>query len=369
MDGNLANETSKRMKLSLFSDLKVIDLSTVLAGPSVGTFFAELGAKVIKVENSKIPDVTRSWKLPSEAQDATVSAYFSSVNFGKEYMSLNLKDKEDYARFLDLIKDADILISNFKFGDEAKLKLEDETLRAINPNLIIGKISGFGSESDRVAYDLILQAESGFMSMNGTSESGPVKMPVALIDVLAAHHLKEGLLVALLERKQNGSIKTVEVSLYDAAICSLVNQASNYLMAEHIPQRIGSLHPNIAPYGELFETKDQQLITFAIGSPIHFEKLCNFLDLQELLTDVRFSSNQQRVINRELLFKLLQSKISSFLAKEILDEMLKQHVPAGIVKNLDAVFEAQNAQELVRKELIDGVETKRLTSIAFKWKS
>jgi len=368
VDGKLANENSKLMELSFISKLKILDLSTVLAGPSVGTFFAELGAQVIKIENTKIPDVTRSWKLPSEDQNATVSAYFSSVNYQKSYQKLNLKENEDYLQLLELVKDADILISNFKFGDEQKLKLTDEILRANNKNLIIGKINGFGSESVRVAYDLILQAESGFMSMNGTPESGPVKMPVAFIDVLAAHQLKEGLLLALIERMQNGVPKTIEVSLYDTAICSLVNQASNYLMAHKIPQRIGSLHPNIAPYGEIFKTKDEQLITFAIGSSIHFEKLCNYLNLKNLILDNRFSTNQNRVINRAELFVILQERIKECMADELLDEMHLQHVPAGKIKNLEAVFAAKSAQELVRTELIDGIPTQRLTSIAFKWK-
>lgn len=368
MDGNFTNEKIELMELSFISKLKIIDLSTVLAGPSVGTFFAELGAQVLKIENAAIPDVTRSWKLPSEDQNSNVSAYFSSVNYRKEFLQLNLKSEVDYLQFIDLVKDADILISNFKFGDEAKLKLTDEDLRSVNKNLIIGKINGFGAESDRVAYDLILQAESGFMSMNGTPESGPVKMPVAFIDVLAAHQLKEGLLLALLERQINCKAKTIEVSLYDAAICSLVNQASNYLMAKKIPQRIGSLHPNIAPYGEIFETKDQQLITFAIGSAIHFEKLCTFLELENLVSDERFSTNQNRVINRQVLFELLQARIVEFNADEILNNMLQQHVPAGKIKNLEAVFSENTALDLVRSELIEGTATQRLTSIAFKWK-
>lgn len=356
------------MELSFISKLKVIDLSTVLAGPSVATFFAELGANVIKIENAAIPDVTRSWKLPCENQDSTISTYFSSVNYRKEYLKLNLKSEVDYAQFIDLVKDADILISNFKFGDEEKLRLTDEHLRVVNSSLIIGKINGFGPDSDRVAYDLILQAESGFMSINGTLESGPVKMPVALIDVLAAHQLKEGLLLALLDRQLNGNAKTVEVSLYDAAICSLVNQASNYLMTRKVPERIGSLHPNIAPYGEIFKTKDQQLITFAVGSPIHFEKLCTILGLENLVTDDRFASNQNRVLNRQLLFNLLQEKIVDFSADELLNHMLQQRVPAGKIKNLEAVFAEKTAQDLVRSETIENTATQRLTSIAFKWK-
>lgn len=351
----------------MLSELKIIDASTVLAGPSVGTFFAELGAQVIKIENPNVQDVTRSWKLPCEDKDASVSAYFSSVNYKKEYRSLNLKDSADHGEFLELISDADILISNFKFGDEEKLNIEDSTLRTLNPKLICGKINGFGSKSDRVAYDLILQAESGYMSMNGTPESGPVKMPVAFIDVLAAHQLKEGLLLALLERERTGIAKTVSVSLYDAAVCSLVNQASNYLMGGHIPKRIGSLHPNIAPYGELFTTSDGDLITFAIGSNTHFKKLCLFLGLELLPNDPKYATNPVRVVNRRKLQTILQEKIAVRSTDEILQRMLSENVPAGKIKDLKEVFEGEQAHSLVRSELINGIQTERVSSIAFKW--
>ena len=351
----------------MFDSLKVIDLSTVLAGPSVATFFAELGAEVLKIENTSIPDVTRSWKLPTEDKNSTVSAYFSSINYKKKYIQLNLKDKADYQTFLTLIINADILISNFKKGDEAKLNIEDATLRGINPKLIIGKINGFGTKSDRVAYDLILQAETGFMSMNGTNESGPVKIPVAFIDVLAGHQLKEGLLLALLEMEKTGIARSVSVSLYDAAVCSLVNQASNYLMENQIPQRIGSLHPNIAPYGEIFTTKEGDLITFAIGNDVHFMKLCLFLNLSEIPTDIRFVTNALRVKNRTELQNILQEKIKAFPTEVILDKMLAENVPAGKIKNLGEVFSNADAQNLIREELIEGINTKRVTSIAFKW--
>ena len=353
--------------LNMFDSLKVIDLSTVLAGPSVATFFAELGAEVLKIENTSIPDVTRSWKLPTEDKNSTVSAYFSSINYKKKYIQLNLKDKADYQTFLTLIMNADILISNFKKGDEAKLNIEDATLRGINPKLIIGKINGFGTKSDRVAYDLILQAETGFMSMNGTNESGPVKMPVAFIDVLAGHQLKEGLLLALLQREKTGIAKSVTVSLYDAAVCSLVNQASNYLMGNQIPQRIGSLHPNIAPYGEIFTTKEGDLITFAIGNDVHFMKLCLFLNLSETPTDIRFVTNALRVKNRTELQNILQAKIKEIPTDVILNKMLAENVPAGKIKNLEEVFSNPAAQNLIREEEIEGINTKRVTSIAFKW--
>ena len=350
----------------MFSKLIIVDTSTVLAGPSVGTFFAELGATVIKVENASSYDVTRTWKLPSEDKNSPISAYFSSVNYGKKYIQLNLKNAHDLKQFKELIKVADVLISNFKKGDVEKLGIQDAILRNCNPSLIIGKINGFGKDSDRVAYDLILQAETGFMSMNGTPESGPVKMPVALIDVLAAHHLKEGILLAMLKLKTTGKASTISVSLYDAAVSSLVNQASNYLMNNHIPERIGSLHPNISPYGELFKTKDNDLITFAIGSDNHFKKLCHFLSLNELVENTDYNSNQSRVINRVELQKILQEKISFLNTNDILNEMLSLNVPAGKVKNLAEVFENEDLKNSILEEDILGYKTKRVSSIAFK---
>lgn len=351
-----------------FSELKVIDLSTVLAGPSVATFFAELGASVLKIENPKNPDVTRSWKLPSERPDDPVSSYFSSVNFQKQYAELDLRNEGDRNLFLDQVKDADILISNFKYGDEEKFAITSKVLEQINPRLIWGKISGFGTESDRVAYDLILQAETGFMSMNGTAESGPVKMPVALIDVLAAHQLKEGILVSLLERSKTGKGNTVSVSLYDAAVCSLANQASNFLMQDFVPQRIGSLHPNIAPYGEIFTTKDKQQITFAIGSNAHFEKLCLLLEIGYISSDERFSNNAERVKNRLELSNILSDRIKEYSSEFINTACLQEFIPMGRIKSLDQVFDESAANQLVREEIIQGKKTLRVSQVAFKKK-
>jgi len=349
-----------------FKDITVIDLSSVLAGPSVGMFFAEMGAKVIKVEHPTHKDVTRAWKLPSEDKTSDVSAYFSSVNYGKEYQFLDLKIEADREKLYTLCSAADIVLMNFKYGDQEKLQVTDDILRRGNRKLIIGKISGFGNENDRVAYDLILQAESGIMSMNGTLESGPLKIPIALIDVLAAHHLKEGILIALLGLQKNLDGKTVTVSLYDAAVSSLINQASNYLMAGHIAQPIGSLHPNISPYGELFKTKDDAVITFAIGSNRHFDLLCEELGLSALSTDEKFTSPQARVVNREILAELLSAKIKQRLSHELLQKMHELHVPVGKINTVGDVLNQSASQQRILSEIIDGVQTKRVASIAFK---
>jgi crotonobetainyl-CoA:carnitine CoA-transferase CaiB-like acyl-CoA transferase len=353
----------------MLEGLKVIELATVLAGPHVGMFFAELGSEVIKIEHPSNPDVTRSWKLPTEKQSNSVSAYFASINYKKNYIKLNLSKAEDRLELQLLLKDADVLLTNFKKGDDVKFGLTDDILKQLNPQLIIGKISGFGSESDRVAYDLILQAETGFMAMNGTPESGPVKMPVALIDVLAAHHLKEGILVALLQRMKTGKGGTVAVSLYDAAVSSLVNQASNYLMNKHIPQRIGSLHPNIAPYGELFKTQDGDLITFAIGSDAHFSKLCEILQLTELVNSPLYKTNQDRVKHRTHLSEILSKKVAEYHTIELLTKLAANLVPCAKIKNLKEVFKDKAASELIREEVIDNQKTKRVTSIAFRYEN
>lgn len=349
-------------------NLKIIDLSTVLAGPSVGSFFSELGAEVIKIEHPENKDITRSWKLPQEDKDTDVSAYFSSVNYNKTYRFLDLTSDKDRVELYEILSDAAIVLMNLKKGGQEKLGITDNQLLKHNNKLIIGKITGFGDESDRVAYDLILQAESGFMSMNGTAESGPLKMPVALIDVLAAHHLKEGLLLALLERQTNAEFtgQTVSVSLYDAAVSSLINQASNYLMAGHIPERIGSLHPNIAPYGELFTTKDGGLITFAIGSNRHFEFLCNWLRRSDLATDKKYSTVQSRVKHRNQLFKELQTSVNQFESEAILSGMHALNVPCAKINSLKDVFSSEQANKRVLEETIDGTLTKRVSSIAFK---
>lgn len=352
----------------MLNNLFIIDLSTVLAGPSVATFFAELGASVLKIEHPKHGDVTNSWRLNSTADKGPQSAYYSSVNFKKEVIKLNLTLDTDYEQFKVLLKNVDILLQNFKTGDDVKLKVTPEELWQIKPDLIIGKISGFGSESDRIAYDLILQAETGYMAMNGTTESGPVKMPVALIDVLAAHQLKEGLLLALYQRKRDKG-QLVSVSLFDAAICSLANQASNYLMAGHIPQRIGSLHPNIAPYGEIFKTKDEQFITFAIGSDQHFERLISFLGLAELAKDERFITNIQRVKNRAVLFEIFAPVLLLKDSADICASLIELNVPVAKIKGLDEVFNEQAAQKLVRSEQIGEQVTKRVSQIAFKFEA
>ena len=350
----------------MFADLEVFDLSTVLAGPSVASFFAELGAKVTKIEHPIHGDVTRTWRIPGEKQEVT--SYFSSINFRKEYITKDFTLPSDYAWLLEQLPAVDVLIMNFKSSDYLKFNLTKEKLHAINPRLIIGSISGFGDNSDRVAYDLILQAESGIMAMNGAPDGYPTKMPIAFIDVLAAHQLKEALLLALLKREKTNLGSWVSVSLYDAAVSSLVNQASAFLMNGIIPTRMGSLHPNIAPYGEIFRTKDEKLVTFAVGSDRQFQTLCKVLGCELISSNLDYSTNEDRVKNRIKLMEEMAPYILMYEAKELSDLTLEHLIPLGIIKSLDEVFETLEAKALIREETQGITSTKRVTQLAFKWK-
>lgn len=341
---------------TFFKDLKIIELAGVLAGPSAGLFFAELGAKVIKIENPKTGgDVTRSWKLKTEPTDSLTSAYFWSVNGFKSFASLDLSTTKDLERFYELVKTADIVISNYKKGDDLKLKVDYPTLSKLQPKLIYASITGFGEET-RSAYDLILQAESGFMSMNGEHNSNPLKMPVALIDIIAGHHLKEAVLLSLLKLYREGKGSHVSVSLFDSAVVSLANQATNWLIGGHLPKATGSLHPNIAPYGELFETKDKHKITFAIGSNKQFKQLCEIIRYKQLAADPRFAVNQNRVSNRTELYALLYDYVRMMSFKELYTACLKHDVPIGKIRDLKEVFELDAAKKLLR-EIKDGNKT------------
>ncbi len=350
----------------IFKDLTVIELAGVLAGPSVGLFFAELGAKVIKIENPKTGgDVTRSWKLSTEDPSDKGSAYYWSVNTGKEVQFLNLNDAKDLEQFYALVKTADIVITNYKAGDDQKLKVDYATLSAINPLLIYASVNGFGKGQPRTAYDLILQAESGFMFMNGEKNAAPLKMPVALIDLLAGHQLKEAVLIALLQRNKNGKGMALSVSLFDAAIASLANQATNWLIAHHLPVSQGSLHPNIAPYGELFSTADHHTITFAIGSDRQFQKLCGILGLP-IAQDARYAGNQERVKQREELAAALGEKIRLHSFQDLYQACLELDIPIGKIRNLEEVFELPEAQQLIRNRQINGKTLKTVSSIGFR---
>ena len=341
----------------MFKNLKVLELSSVLAGPLVGSFFSELGAKVIKVENKNVGgDVTRSWKLKSENPESSISAYYASANYNKNIIWANFKDEADLTLVKKYAQEADIITSNFRAGVAEKYGLDYKSISRINPQVIYASISGFSPEDPRPAFDVVLQAETGFMFMNGAPGQPPVKMPVALIDVLAAHHLKEAILVALLKKHQSGEGSNLNVSLYDAAIASLANQATNWLMEGHIPQPMGTLHPNIAPYGDMFSTKDDKYLVLAIGNDKQFSKMCDIIDINP----AGYETNDQRLKHREKLQNILQNFFGTVRSDEIEKQFLKENIPFGIVKNLSEVFDTTAANRMIIDEDIDGIKTRRV---------
>lgn len=350
----------------MFENLKVVELASVLAGPLVGTFFAELGAEVIKIENkSTHGDVTRTWKLPNESPLLNFSAYYAAANYGKQSLFLDLKSESDFSHVLELIAVADILIVNFKVGDAEKLGLDALGLRAKFPQLIYAALTGFGEDDNRTAFDVVLQAETGYMFMNGEKNSKPLKMPVAFIDILAAHQLKEGILCALIQRGQTGKGAKVSVSLYDAAIASLANQATNYLMADTMPTRMGSEHPNIAPYGDLFQTVNGEWIVLAIGTDKQFADFCLVMNSSHLSESDKFNTNSKRVSHRQELYTELDSIISHRTTRELKELFQSRKIPYGRVLDIKQVFDNTEARKLIIEDEIDGYKAKRVKTVVF----
>ncbi len=353
--------------MECFSNLKVVELASVLAGPAVGMFFAELGAEVIKIENARSGgDLTRKWKHPNEDPKSLTSAYFSSVNYGKKHLLLDFQNQDQHRQMTELVKDVDILLVNFKHGDAKKFGVDYEAMQKLNPALIYGEISGFSSMPERTAFDVVLQAEAGFMFMNGNPDYPPTKMPVALIDLLAAHQLKEGILTAIIQRQNSGKGCKVTASLEKSAIASLANQASNWLMNNVIPQRIGSLHPNIAPYGETLICRNNKAVVLAIGTNAQFEKLCEVLEVKELASRPEYISNQDRVNSRSALLTELQSAASNWTRDELTSALIANNVPAGAIRNMEEVFQSPAAKSMILREFVDGKETRRVSTIAFE---
>lgn len=352
-----------------FKGLKVVEFASVLAGPAVGMFFAELGADVIKIENKSTGgDVTRGWKQSSEDPNSPISAYWCSVNWGKEYLMLDLNDLADQALAKQIVLTADVVISNFKPSSACRMGFDAVTLRAENQRLIYAHLNSYADpEDESPAFDAVLQAEAGFMYMNGEPDRPPVKMPVALIDILAAHQLKEAILLALIHRERTGEGSTVTTSLLESALSSLANQASNFLMTGHIPQRMGTRHPNIAPYGDTFLCADQQIILLAVGTERQFSQLCKALGLEYLLQDIDYQTNAARVNNRAKLNELLQSTISLMTLNDAMTKLRSAGVPVARIRDMKSVFEMPAARDMVLEEKTpNGELTKRMKTIAFK---
>lgn len=331
----------------MLNDLVVLELASVLAGPRVGQFFAELGADVVKVENPRTQgDVTRRWRLPTESEDDDRPSYFACCNSGKRSVALDLTENAGREVLHALVRQSDVVIASYRPGSAEALGADADTLRALNPRLLYGHITGYGPDNPRAGYDAVIQAESGFMHMNGTPDGPPVKMPVALMDLLAAHQLKEALLLGLLRRERAGEGDYFAVSLLQAAVSALANQATNWLVGGHVAERMGSAHPNIAPYGTVYRTADEEALLLAVGTDRQFAALCDVLDCGDLADDARFATNAARVRHRDALDARLAPAIATWTRDELLDALEARTVPAGALRDMRQVFEEPLAQAM-----------------------
>ena len=353
------------MELPL-NGIRVLELANVLAGPSVGLFLAEMGATVIKVENIRsCGDVTRHWKLPSEDPETDISGYFSCVNWGKQSLALDITHEEGLEIIYRLAGQCDILLASYKPGDAGKLKVDYTSLKKLNSNLIYAHVTGYGMTNPRAGYDAIIQAESGFTYMNGEPDGKPTKMPVALMDVLAAHQIKEAVLLALLARERGGGGQYIEASLLKSGVASLANQATNWLVGNSIPRRMGSDHPNIVPYGTIFSTADGKEIVLAVGTDKQFGELCRLLGKPGLAEDEKFKRNYNRVVNSSRLKDELQKLIGQYEREDILMLLQSRRVPAGGVFNMKEVFETPEAREMILEADMNSGTIQGVSSIAF----
>lgn len=347
--------------------LKVLDLSSILAGPLTGSFFAELGAEVIKIENKlSNGDATRQWKLPSEDPQNPYSAYYWSANYGKNVILFDLTDQNDRADVEHYLAKCDIVISNFQKKTAEKLDLEPETILAKYPNLIIAQLSAYDYDDPRPGYDLVMQGETGWISMNGTDTNHLAKLPVAIIDIVAAHQMKEAILLAMLKKMQTGKGTVVHVSLYKSGISALANQASNYLIAGHIAKPLGTLHPNIAPYGDIFITKDDKKVILAIGSDAQFKKLWFSLNM----TDTEYATfeiNSDRLVHRSNLQNILQQSFGTYSFEELEGILELNNIPYCLIKNTKEVFDDPLAKEMILIKESDQGTIKSVKNIAFRF--
>ncbi|QIL77950.1 CoA transferase [Hymenobacter sp. HDW8] len=324
----------------------ILELASVLAGPQVGQFFAELGATVLKIE-APSGDVTRTWKTASETSEADISAYFAASNWGKKSIVLDLTTAHGQEAIRAFAARADIVLTSYKPGDAEKLGADYATISAINPRLIYGHLTGYGPATNRAGYDAVLQAEAGFMYLNGPPGSEPLKMPVAMIDLLAAHQLKEGLLTALYQCTHTGRGAYVQVSLLDSALASLANQAATWLVAGHDPKPLGSGHPGIVPYGTVYRAADGRQLVLAVGSDRQFGLLCEVLARPEWGVDARFQTNVLRVANRTVLEELLRQRIGQVNGDKLLQTLEKQAVPAGAVRTVGEALQHASAARMI----------------------
>jgi crotonobetainyl-CoA:carnitine CoA-transferase CaiB-like acyl-CoA transferase len=306
----------------------------------------DLGADVIKVERPGTGDDTRTWGPPFVDGEA---AYFLSLNRNKRSVAVDLSAEEGAATVRALIGGADVVIENFRSGVMESFDLGLDALREEHPRLVTCTLTAFGEDpaETRPGYDIIMQALSGLMSVTGEPDGQPLKVGVALLDVIAGLYAAIGILAALSERDRTGRGHHVSVSLFDAAAAAMVNQAANYLLGGVLPSAMGTAHPNIVPY-QAFRAADRPFI-LAAGNDRLFARTCEIIGRPELAEDSRFAKNEARVRERETLVPLLQALFATETAEHWLSALENAGVPCAPVRSLDEVFSSPEGGAAVQQ--------------------
>jgi crotonobetainyl-CoA:carnitine CoA-transferase CaiB-like acyl-CoA transferase len=323
-------------------------MTRVLAGPFCTMILGDLGAEILKVEAPGGSDETRYWGPPFKNG---VSAYYLCTNRNKKSITVNLKTEEGKEIIKKLVKKSDVVIHNFKTGTMEKLGLGYEEIFKLHPGIIYCSITGFGETGPYKhlpGYDYIIQAMSGIMSITGNEQSGPIKVGVAITDILTGLYACIGILAALSEKEKSGIGQKLDLSLFDSAISSLVNVASNYLISGKIPERLGNIHPNIVPY-QTFKTLDGEMV-IAIGNDRQFHTFCSILGLEDLLEDERFTTNEKRVGHRGELIPLFEEVLKKKPTTYWQKVCNENNIPCGPINNLEQLF--QDPQVKARQMLV-----------------
>jgi len=326
--------------------IRVVDLSRVLAGPWAGQLLGDFGADVVKIERPRTGDDTRQWGPPWLGGE---SAYFLSANRNKRSMTADLSTAGGRSVVRQLVKEADILIENFRVGTLSRFGLAPDELMLENRGLIVCSISAFGQSGSRAGepgYDAMIQASGGLMSITGPSPEdggGPQKVGVAIADIMAGMYAVSAILAALHARSATGRGQHIDVPLYDSQVAWLANQNMNYLVGGTAPGRMGTAHPNLVPY-QAFATADGDLM-LAVGNDRQFRQCMVAIDREQLADDERFVTNEARIANRKQLVQLIADALSRGTTKHWLETFSAHGVPAGPINDIADVLEGPYARE------------------------